>query len=159
LLRLHTIVIDADASPCGYVAWYNYYTESSHVRVLRPVPRNEKFGVQRMEMIAIYFALLDNLRNIRRILKRNKNRRVLIAIRSDSKSTVEQLLRRSQIRDRLMQRIFRAISNLLSRLRFTIVFDYLKRSHNLAGLLLEQWKIQEGKREEDPEGNRPYLIT
>lgn len=151
-------MIDADASPCGYVAWYNYYTESSHVRVLRPVPWNEKFGVQRMEMIAIYFALVDNLRNIGRILKRNKNRRVLIAIRSDSKSTVEQLLRRSQIRDELMQRIFRAISNLLSRLRYTIVFDYLKRSHNLAVLLLEQWKIQGGGREEDPEGNEPYLI-
>jgi len=151
-------VIDADASPCGYVAWYNYYTESSHVRILRPVPRNEKFGVQRMEMIAIYFALVDNLRNFRRILKRNKNRRVVIAIRSDSKSTVEQLLRRSQIRDGLMKRIFRAISNLLSRLKYTIVFYYLKRSHNLAGLLLEQWKIQEGKREEDSKENEPYLI-
>ena len=151
-------MIDADASPCGYVAWYNYYTESSHVRILRPVPRNEKFGVQRMEMIAIYFALVDNLRNFRRILKRNKSRRVVIAIRSDSKSTVEQLLRRSQIRDGLMKRIFRAISNLLSRLKYTIVFYYLKRSHNLAGLLLEQWKIQEGKREEDSKENEPYLI-
>jgi hypothetical protein len=42
--------------------------------------------------------------------------------------------------------------------KYTIIFDYLKRSHNLAGLLLEQWKIEEGKSEEDPEDNELYLI-
>jgi hypothetical protein len=44
-----------------------------------------------------------------------------------------------------MRRIFFAISNLLTRVRYTIIFDHLKRSHNIAGLLLEQWKIKEGK--------------
>ncbi|MDQ3848368.1 MAG: hypothetical protein M3261_05365 [Thermoproteota archaeon] len=136
-------MIDADASPCGYIAWYNYYTQSSHLRMLPPVPKNEKFGVQRMEMLAIYFALADNLRKIKKTVKHKKKIRVLIAIRSDSKSTVEQLLGRSQIRDELMQRIFLAISDLLSRVKYTIIFDYLKRSYNLAGLLLEQWKVKE----------------
>ena len=137
-------MIDADASPSGYIAWYNHYSESSHARAVRPVSKNEKFGVQRMEMLAIYFALADNLRNITRILKYRK-RRILIAIRSDSKSTVEQLLGLSQIRDGLMRRIFFAISNLLTRVRYTIIFHHLKRSHNIAGLLLEQWKIKEEK--------------
>jgi hypothetical protein len=137
-------VIDADASPCGYIAWYNHHSEPSHVRAVRPVSKNERFGVQRMEMLAIYFALADNLRNITRTQK-YRRRRVVIAVRSDSKSTVEQLLGLSQIRDGLMRRIFFAISNLLTRVRYTIIFDHLKRSHNIAGLLLEQWKIKEGK--------------
>jgi|SoiMetStandDraft_5_1073268.scaffolds.fasta_scaffold340353_2 hypothetical protein len=58
-LRLHNIVIDADASPCGYIAWHNHYSGYSRIRVVRPVPKNERFGVQRMEMLAIYFALAD----------------------------------------------------------------------------------------------------
>jgi hypothetical protein len=71
---------------------------------------------------------------------------VIIAVRSDSKSTVEQLRGLSQIRDAVMRRIFFAIANLLAKVRQTIiVFSHLKRSYNIAGLLLEQRKIYEGK--------------
>jgi response regulator RpfG family c-di-GMP phosphodiesterase len=140
-------VIDADGSPSGYIAWYNHHSECSRIRAIRPVPKNEKFGVQRMEMLAIYFALADNLRDIRRKTTRHRKKRVVIAVRSDSKSTVEQLLGLSHIRDALMRRIFFAIAKLLSKVRHIIIFDHLKRSYNMAGLLLEQWKMKEGKGE------------
>jgi hypothetical protein len=139
-------VIDADASPCGYIAWYNHHSGYSRIRAIRPVPKNEKFGVQRMEMLAIYFALADNIRNIRRKTSKHMKERVIIAVRSDSRSTVEQLRGLSQIRDAVMRRIFFAIANLLAKVRQTIiVFSHLKRSYNLAGLLLEQRKIYEEK--------------
>ena len=148
-------MIDADASPCGFIAWYNHHTGYSRIRTVRPVPKNEKFGVQRMEMIAIYFALADNLRIIRRkIVKRSKGR-VIIAIRSDSKSTVEQLQGLTQIRDSIMRRIFFAIANLLARIeQIIIVFSHLERSRNTAGLLLEQRKINEDKRKMTSDFNR-----
>jgi hypothetical protein len=138
-------VIDADASPCGYIAWYNHHSRSSRIRAVRPVPKNEKFGVQRMEMLAIYFALTDNLRNIKRKTSKHRKGRIIIAVRSDSKSTVEQLLGLCQIRDTMMRRIFFAIANLLAKIRQVITFSHLQRSHNIAGLLLEQRKMNEGK--------------
>ena len=138
-------MIDADASPCGYIAWYNHHSRSSRIRAVRPVPKNEKFGVQRMEMLAIYFALTDNLRNIKRKTSKHRKGRIIIAVRSDSKSTVEQLLGLCQIRDTMMRRIFFAIANLLAKIRQVITFSHLQRSHNIAGLLLEQRKMNEGK--------------
>lgn len=140
-------MIDADASPCGNIAWYNCHSGSSLIRAVRPVSKNEKFGVQRMEMLAIYFALADNLRNIRRKTFKHRKGRVTIAVRSDSKSTVEQLLGVSQIRDAVMRRIFFAIANLLAKVRqiIIIIFSNLERSYNTAGLLLEQRKMNEGK--------------
>ena len=132
-------MIDADASPCGYIAWYNHHSGSSRIRAVRPVLKNEKFGVQRMEMLAIYFALADNLRNIKSKTSKHRKRRVVIAVRNDSKSTVEQLLGLSQIRDAVMRRIFFAIANLLAKVRqIVIIFSHLQRSYNTAGLLLEQ---------------------
>ena len=146
VLRLHSIVvIDADASPSGYVAWYNHFTETSSIRIVRPTPKNERFGVQRMELLAIYFALADNLAAIRRMSSRKK-RQIVIAIRSDSKSTVEQLLGLSQVRDTLMRRIFSAIAKMLAKIRCTITFDHLERSRNIAGLLLEQRRRKERER-------------
>jgi hypothetical protein len=132
-------VIDADASPCGYIAWYNHHSGSSCIRAVRPVPKNEKFGVQRMEMLAIYFALADNLRNIKsKTSKQRRKRRIVIVVRSDSKSTVEQLLGLCQIRDTVMRRIFFAIANLLAKvMQIVIIFSHLQRSYNTAGLLLE----------------------
>ena len=59
-LHLSNMMIDVDGSPTGYVAWYNYHTEASRIRPLRAALKNDKFGVQRMEMLAIYFALADN---------------------------------------------------------------------------------------------------
>ena len=139
-------MIDSDASPRGYIAWYNHHSEYSCIRAVRPIPKNEKFGVQRMEMLAVYFALADNLRNVRRKTSKLRNERVIIAVRSDSKSTVEQLQGLSQIRDALMRRIFHAIANLLARIRkIIIVFAHLERSSNIAGLLLEERKMIDGK--------------
>jgi hypothetical protein len=147
VLRLHSIVvIDADASPSGYVAWYNHFTETSSIRIVRPTPKNERFGVQRMELLAIYFALADNLAAIRRMSRGRKKMQIVIAIRSDSKSTVEQLLGLSQVRDTLMRRIFSAIAKMLAKIRCTITFDHLERSRNIAGLLLEQRRRKERER-------------
>jgi hypothetical protein len=134
-------VIDADASPSGYVAWYNHYTDNKKIRVVRPALRNERFGVQRMEMLAVYFALSDNMTDIRKAVRHGK--RVAIAVRSDSKSTVDQLLGRSTIRDSLMRRISAVIGKLLARIKCTITFDHLERSHNIAGLLIEQKRRKE----------------
>jgi ribonuclease HI len=146
-------VIDADASPSGYVAWYNHYTDVPKIRVVRPARRNERFGVQRMEMLAVYSALSDNLTEIRKVARLEK--RVAIAVRSDSKSTVEQLLGRSTIRDSLMRRISAVIGKLLASIKCTITFDHLERSHNIAGLLIEQKRRKE--RELDIE-QRPVLV-
>jgi hypothetical protein len=95
-------MIDVDGSPSGYIAWHNHYTMTSGIRMLRPVVKNDKFGVQRMEMLAIYFAIADNCLHFRKITNsmKNKNMRqqkqkqqqkLTIEIRSDSKSTIEQL--------------------------------------------------------------------
>jgi len=106
-----------------------------------------------MEMLAVYFALSDNLMEIRKAVRRGK--RVAIAIRSDSKSTVDQLLGRSTIRDSLMRRISAVIGKLLARIKCTITFDHLERSHNVAGLLIEQKRRKE--REMDME-QRTVLV-
>ena len=54
-------------------------------------------------MLAIYFAIADNLADILKRTKRRKNKcHVIVSVRSDSKSTVDQLLGLSQIRDMLI---------------------------------------------------------
>ena len=143
-VRPHSIEIDADASPSGYVAWYNHSNKNQNIRPLKPAVKNERYGVQRMEMLAVYFALADNLKDIRKAVKRSrKSRRVMICVRSDSKSTIDQLLGLCAIRDPLMQKIFRAIAKLLARIRCTITFDHLGRTYNIAGLLIEQKRRKE----------------
>ena len=111
---------------------------------MRPALRNERFGVQRMEMLAIYFALRDNLVQIRRMLKRSTGRHIVIEVRSDSKSTVEQLRGVAEIRDLVMQRIVFVIGKMLAKIGCaTIIFDHLERSRNIAGLMLEQRRRKE----------------
>ena len=148
-------MIDADASPAGYYAWYNHYNREPCVKTIRPASKNERFGVQRMEMLAIYFALADNIPKILRTARKQKRRRVLIAVRSDSKSTVEQLRGMSEIRDPLMKRIASAITRLLAKVRYTIIFDHLERSRNMAGLLLEQKRRRERERFMEEVGPTP----
>ena len=145
-------MIDVDGSPSGYIAWYNHYTMTSGIRMLRPVVKNDKFGVQRMEMLAIYFAIADNCLQFRKITNSMKNKnvrrqkreqqKITIEIRSDSKSTIEQLQGLSEIRDTILQRIFKTIRKFLKGLTTTssctILFNYLERTRNLAGLMLEQ---------------------
>ncbi|HLG36934.1 MAG TPA: hypothetical protein VI338_02265 [Nitrososphaera sp.] len=143
-MRPYSIEIDADASPSGYVAWYNHSSEKKRIMLLKPAVKNERYGVQRMEMLAVYFALADNLVEIKKAIRRGrKSRRVTLCVRSDSKSTVDQLLGLCAIRDLLMQKIFRAIAKLLAKIRCTIRFDHLGRSNNMAGLLIEQKRRKE----------------
>ena len=94
-MRATNIAIDADGSPLGYISWHNHLYNKSKIRVLKPSIKNEKFGVQRMEMLAIYFAISDNLR----IFKKIKRRKKTVIVRSDSKSTIELLNRKTGIRD------------------------------------------------------------
>ncbi len=146
-LRLLSITIDADGSPSGYIAWYNHSTETGKVRVLRPSTKNDKYGVQRMEMLAIYFALADNQWQIKRMAsnqRKKQQQQLVINIRSDSKTSVEQLQGISEVRDSLMQRIRAAIKKLLEKMMsFMIIFNHLDRTRNIAGLLLEQRRRKE----------------
>jgi hypothetical protein len=63
-----------------------------------------------MEMLAIYFALADNQWQIKKRMasnqrKKQQQQQLVINIRSDSKTSVEQLQGISEIKDSLMQRI------------------------------------------------------
>ncbi len=143
-------MIDADASPSGYIAWYNHSEETHKVRKVRPSPKNERFGVQRMELLAIYFAIADNWSDvIKRTGKHNKKKRIIISIRSDSKSTIDQLQGLSRIRDALMYKIFSAISKLIAKFRYKITFHHLERSQNIAGILLEHRRRKQIERMEE----------
>ena len=146
-------MIDVDGSPAGYVAWYNHHTETSRIRPLRPVLKNGKFGVQRMEMLAIYFALADNYVHFRKIADKSlkKGRQLIVRIRSDSKSTVEQLKGISEIRDDVLQRIYTVIEKLCVEMTAynnstRLLFNYLERTRNIAGLLLEQRRRKQRER-------------
>ncbi|HEX2557436.1 MAG TPA: hypothetical protein VHK86_03865 [Nitrososphaera sp.] len=142
-LRLSSITIDADGSPSGYIAWYNHSTETSRIRTLRPSVKNDRYGVQRMEMLAIYFALADNQRQISRIANNQKKKQLVVNIRSDSKTSVEQLQGISEVRDAMLQRICMAIRNLIERVAYMTIFNHLERARNIAGLLLEQRRRKE----------------
>jgi hypothetical protein len=143
-----TVVIDADASPSGYIAWYNHHTGGQNIISIRPSPKHERFGVQRMELLAIYFALKENLAHIRGALRRSSKKRIVVEVRSDSKTTVDQLRGTTEIRDSLMRRIVSVIGRLLAGMdcSTTIVFDHLERSRNIAGLMLEQKRRKELER-------------
>lgn len=140
------ITIDADGSPSGYIAWYNHSTNLSKIRALRPALKNDKYGVQRMEMLAIYFALADNLRHIHRFAACQRKKKLIVNIRSDSKTSVEQLQGISEVRDSLMRRICAAIRKLLGRMAHRTVFNHLERTKNIAGLLLEQRRRKQEER-------------
>ncbi|MDP8906622.1 MAG: reverse transcriptase-like protein [Thermoproteota archaeon] len=132
-MRTLNIAIDADGSPSGYITWHNHFTNKSKIRTVRPSIKNERFGVQRMEMLAIYFAIVDNLRAFKKL----KRTRQIIIVRSDSKSTIEQLNEKTEIKDNLIQRIYRSIKRMLDKVTYTIVFNYQSRTENLAGKIIE----------------------
>jgi hypothetical protein len=79
-------VVDADASPSGYISWYDPFEKTHEIRKVRPSPKDERFWVQRLELLAIYFAIADKWADI---IKRAKKH--IISIRSDSKSTIDPL--------------------------------------------------------------------
>ncbi|MBA3978093.1 MAG: reverse transcriptase-like protein [Nitrosopumilus sp.] len=132
-MRTLNIAIDVDGSPSGYISWHNHFTNKSKIRTIRPSIKNERFGVQRMEMLAIYFAIVDNLKAFKKL----KRTRQVIIVRSDSQSTIEQLNKKTGIRDKLIQRIYNSIKKMLDKIAYTIVFDYQSRTKNLAGKIIE----------------------
>jgi hypothetical protein len=132
-LRVLNIAIDADGSPSGYISWHNHFNKQSKIRSIKPSLKNERFGIQRMEMLAIFFALSDNVKAFKK-LKRTKQ---IVIIRSDSRSTIEQLNDKAQIKDDIIQRIYRSIKRMLQKSCFVIIFDHLTRSKNRAGRILE----------------------
>jgi ribonuclease HI len=132
-VRSLNIAIDADGSPSGYVSWYNHFYNKSKIRVLRPSIKYERYGVQRMEMLAVYFAILDNLKGIKKLKRRKKT----IIVRSDSKSTIEQLNNKSGIRDDIIRRIHNSITRILAKVSCNLIFYHLNRTNNMAGKILE----------------------
>ena len=133
-MRVLNIAIDADGSPSGYISWHNHFNKQSKIRSIKPSLKNEKFGIQRMEMLAIFFAISDNLKAFKKI----KRTRQIVIIRSDSRSTIEQLNNKAQINDKIIQRIYESIKRMLQKICFIIVFDHLNRTKNRAGRLLEK---------------------
>ena len=105
------IAVDADGSPLGYISWHNHHYNKSKIRLLKPSIKNEKFGVQRMEMLAVYFAISDNLK-----IFKKKRRKKTIIVRSDSKSTIEILNRKIEIRDGIIKRIYNSIIRILKKI-------------------------------------------
>jgi hypothetical protein len=132
-VRATNIAIDADGSPLGYISWHNHLYNKSKVRVLKPSIKNEKFGVQRMEILAIYFAISDNLK----VFKKLKRRKKTVIVRSDSKSTIELLNRKTGIRDDIIRRIYNSILRILKKISCNFIFDHLDRTKNTAGKILE----------------------
>lgn len=86
-----------------------------------------------MEMLSVYFAILDNLKGFINLKKRKKT----IIVRSDSKSTIEQLNKQSDIRDNTIQRIHDSIIRILTKVSCNLIFYHLNRTKNIAGKILE----------------------
>lgn len=135
-MRNIQIAIDVDGSPSGYISWHNHFQNKSKVRTLKPYKKNEKYGVQRMEMLAVYFAISDNLKAFATKLKKRGKKKVIV-IRSDSKSTIEQLNKRSKVKDEIIKRVYNSIVKIVGKISCTLVFDYLRRTNNRAGKILE----------------------
>jgi reverse transcriptase-like protein len=136
IASLKELIIDVDGSPLGFIAWYNYRTKNSLIRMIQPVAKNLRFGVQRVEMAAIYYGLRDNIVPLLKV-NNSKRRKIYIDIRSDSKSTIEQLQGHSKIRDRKLQKITKSIMKMISRIKLKIVFNHVNRNKNIAGQILD----------------------
>lgn len=94
-------------------------------------------------MLAIYFAILKNQRQISMLASTQKKKQIVVNIRSDSKTCIEQLQGISKVRDVVLQRICTSIRKLLDRMPYMIIFNHLERARNQAGLLLEQRRRKE----------------
>jgi hypothetical protein len=142
-MHLSSITIDADGSASGYIAWYNHSTGIPGFKILKPPAKNERYGVQRMEMLAIYFAIVTNQRQISMLASINRKKRIVVNIRSDSKTCIEQLQGVSKVRDAVLRRICESIRKLLDKMPHMIIFNHLERARNHAGLLIEQRRRKE----------------
>ena len=94
-------------------------------------------------MLAIYFAIVKNQRQISMLASGHKKKEIVVNIRSDSKTCVEQLQGISKVRDAVLQRICTSIRKLLDKMPYLIIFNHLERARNQAGLLLEQRRRKE----------------
>lgn len=94
-------------------------------------------------MLAIYFALVDTQRQIGMLAGGWKKKQIVVNIRSDSKTCIEQLQGVSKVRDAVLQRICTSIRKVLDKMAFMIIFNHLERARNQAGLLLEQRRRKE----------------
>jgi len=94
-------------------------------------------------MLAIYFALVDNQRQINMLASSQKKKQIVVNIRSDSKTCIEQLQGISKVRDAVLQRICMSIRKLLDKMAYMIIFNHLERARNHAGLLLERRRRKE----------------
>ncbi|HEY3095144.1 MAG TPA: hypothetical protein VGJ42_05235 [Nitrososphaera sp.] len=91
-----------------------------------------------MEMLAIYFAIVKSQREISMVAYSYKKKQIVVNIRSDSKTCIEQLQGTSKVRDAVLQRICMSIRKVLDKMPYMIIFNHLERARNQAGLLLEQ---------------------
>lgn|SRR5215510_1748539 len=130
------LMIDVDGSPLGFIAWYNHKTRNSMIRIIQPLVKNLKFGVQHVEMAAVYYGVRDNVETFLKV-RNPKRRKIYVDVRSDSKSTIEQLQGLSRIRDRKLLKIAKSIMKMLSRFKLQIVFNHVKRNKNMAGYILD----------------------
>jgi hypothetical protein len=91
-------------------------------------------------MLAIYFALLDNHEYFipAKITKRRSSKKLNMQIRSDSKSTIEQLSGVCEIKDSILERIYNSINVLCKRIPRSIRFTHVKRNKNIADIILEE---------------------
>jgi hypothetical protein len=60
-----------------------------------------------------------------------------VIVRSDSKSTIELLNRKTGIRDDIIRRIYNSILRILKKISCNFIFDHLDRTKNTAGKILE----------------------
>jgi hypothetical protein len=72
-----------------------------------------------------------------------KKKQIVVNIRSDSKTCIEQLQGTSKVRDAVLQRICMSIRKVLDKMPYMIIFNHLERARNQAGLLLERRRRKE----------------
>ncbi len=87
-------------------------------------------------MVAIYYGLKDNIKPLLES-KTSGRRKICIDVRSDSRSTIDQLHGASKIRDWKLLKIIRSVMKLLLNKTMSIVFNHIRRNKNMAGLILD----------------------
>jgi Reverse transcriptase-like len=89
-----------------------------------------------VEMAPVYYGLRDNIGPYIKA-GRSKRKKIFVDLRSDSKSTIEQLKGLSKIRGHKLSRITKSIMKILSRIKLKIKFKHVHRNKNMAGQILD----------------------
>lgn len=134
------LCIDADGSPTGFVAWYNHRTDICRIRNLRPMIKKLKLRSTEDGNVGYLFCSPRQSRIFysSKNTKRRSSKKLNIQIRSDSKSTIEQLSGVCEIKDSILERIYNSINVLCKRIPRSIRFTHVKRNKNIAGIILEE---------------------